>query len=33
MDWLGFWHWLVHVTGCDYGAPYGHFVFYDLIFR
>lgn len=24
------WHWLVHVTGCDYGAPYGHFVWYDL---
>jgi hypothetical protein len=25
-----FWHWLVHVTGCDYGASYGHFTWYDL---
>jgi hypothetical protein len=24
------WHWLVHVTGSDYGAPYGHFVPYDF---
>lgn len=24
------WHWLVHATGCDYGAPYGRFVPYDF---
>jgi hypothetical protein len=24
------WHWLVHVTGCDYGLPYGHFAWYNL---
>lgn len=28
--WAAVWHWLVHVTGCDYGAPYGHFVFYNF---
>jgi hypothetical protein len=26
----GLWHWLVHVTGCDYGLPYGHFSPYDF---
>jgi hypothetical protein len=25
------WHWLVHVTGSDYGAPYGRFVPYDFV--
>ena len=24
------WHWLVHVTGCDYGLPYGRFGFYNF---
>lgn len=28
---MAFWHWLVHVTGSDYGLPYGHFSFYDLL--
>lgn len=23
-------HWLSHVTGCDYGLPYGHFAWYNL---
>jgi hypothetical protein len=22
--------WIVHVTGCDYGLPYGHFAWYNL---
>jgi hypothetical protein len=22
--------WLCHVTGCDYGLPYGHFAWYNL---
>lgn len=26
--WL--WRWLVHVTGSDYGLPYGHFGFYNF---
>jgi hypothetical protein len=25
-----FWHWLDHVTGSDYGLPYGHFGFYNF---
>lgn len=25
-----FWHAIIHWTGCDYGAPYGHFVWYDF---
>lgn len=28
---MAFLHWLVHVTGSDYGLPYGHFSFYDLL--
>lgn len=24
------WHWLVHVSGSDYGLPYGTFSFYDF---
>jgi hypothetical protein len=24
------WHFLVHLTGCDYGLPYGHFSPYDF---
>lgn len=24
------WYWLVHATGSDYGAPYGHFVPYSF---
>jgi hypothetical protein len=24
------WHYLVHATGCDYGAPYGHWVPYNF---
>ncbi len=27
---ISLWHWIVHVTGCDYTAPYGHFVWYDF---
>ena len=27
---LAVWHWFVHVSGSDYGFPYGHFVFYDF---
>jgi hypothetical protein len=23
-------HWLSHITGCDYGLPYGHFSWYNL---
>jgi hypothetical protein len=23
-------HWLAHVTGCDYGLPYGRFSWYNL---
>lgn len=23
-------HWVVHFFGCDYGAPYGHFVPYNF---
>lgn len=26
-----FWRFLVHWTGSDYGAPYGHFVPYDFV--
>lgn len=28
--WLAAWHWAVHVTGCDYGLPYGRFGFYNF---
>jgi hypothetical protein len=24
-------HWLIHVTGSDYGLPYGHFSWYDCL--
>jgi hypothetical protein len=27
---MAFWHWLSHVTGCDYGLPYGHFTWYNF---
>lgn len=27
----GPWHWIVHWTGCDYGAGYGHFQPYDFL--
>jgi hypothetical protein len=27
---IAIWHFLVHVTGCDYGLPYGHFGWYNL---
>ena len=27
---MGFWAWLVHVTGCDYGIGYGKWNFYGF---
>jgi hypothetical protein len=27
---VGFWHWLVHWTGCDYGLRYGKWSFYGF---
>jgi hypothetical protein len=27
---LSLWYFLVHVTGEDYGAPYGHWVWYNF---
>lgn len=28
---MNIWYFLVHWTGSDYGAPYGHFVPYDFL--
>jgi hypothetical protein len=27
---MGFWHWLIHWTGCDYGLQYGKWSFYGF---
>jgi hypothetical protein len=31
MPWLVVWHFVVHWTGSDYGAPYGQFQPYDFL--